>query len=164
VASVTTIVQCARHPEVQTALRCSRCETPICPKCMIQTPIGARCADCARVTRSPVYVLSPTVLLRAAMAALVGGVAMGLVWGFILLPFTVGVFSIFIGAGLGYGFTRMMEFATGRKRGPGVIAFAMAGILLAWVMQPLFFVPFNFALYGLVAVAIGMYFAYQNLK
>jgi hypothetical protein len=98
------------------------------------------------------------------MAALVGGVAMGLVWGFILLPFTVGVFSIFIGAGLGYGFTRMMEFATGRKRGPGVIAFAMAGILLAWVMQPLFFVPFNFALYGLVAVAIGMYFAYQNLK
>jgi len=163
-APVSMVVQCARHPEVETALRCSRCETPICPRCMIQTPIGARCPDCARISRSPVYTLSPAVMLRAGLAAVIGGVAMGLIWRLILLPFTVGFFSIFIGAGLGYAFTRMMEFATGRKRGAAVVALAMAGIALAWVMQPLLGVPFGFARYGLVAVGIGMYFAYQNLK
>lgn len=43
-----TTVPCARHSKVQTALRCSRCETPICPKCMVQTPVGLRCPDCAK--------------------------------------------------------------------------------------------------------------------
>ncbi len=161
---VSMVVQCARHPGVETALRCSRCETPICPRCMIQTPIGARCPDCARLSKSPVYTLTPTTLVRAGVAALIGGVAMGLIWRLILLPFTVGLFSIFIGAGLGYGFTRMMEFATRRKRGPGVVALAMGGIALAWAMQPLLGVPFEFARYGLVAVGIGMYLAYQNLR
>src|SRR5262245_41825997 len=55
--SGAAVVQCARHPEVETALRCSRCDTPICPRCLIQTPVGARCRDCARLARSPVYTM-----------------------------------------------------------------------------------------------------------
>jgi len=44
-----------------------------------------------------------------------------------------------------------------------VVAFAIAGIVLAWGMLP-FFVPMRVALYGLVAVGIGAYMAYQNLR
>ncbi len=154
---------CARDPGVETALRCSRCETPICPRCLVQTPVGARCRDCARVARSPIYVLSRGHMLRAGVAALVGGVVMGLAWGLILLPFTFGIFGIFVGAALGYGFTRVMNFATGLKRGPAVVGFAIAGIVIAWAML-LLFLPVRIALYGLVAVAIGAYFAYQNLR
>ena len=37
------VVACATHPNVQTALRCGRCDTPICPKClaMASTSPGA---------------------------------------------------------------------------------------------------------------------------
>jgi hypothetical protein len=157
------IVMCPRDPGVETALRCSRCETPICPKCMVQTPVGARCRDCARITRSPIYTLTPVHALRAGAASLIGGVVMGLIWGFVLLPFSVGFFSIFIGAGLGWVFTKGMEFATNRKRGPGVVAFAVVGILIAWGMQFLFVDP-RVAMYGLVAAGVGIYFAYQNLR
>ena len=157
------VVACARDPEVQTALRCSRCETPICPKCMVQTPVGARCKACAQIARSPVYTMTSGVMLRAGVAAVLGGVVMGLIWGFVLLPFSVGFLSIFIGAGLGYAFTRVMEFATGRKRGPVVAGFAMGGIGIAWGMQFLF-VPTGIALYGLVAVGVGVYMCYQNLR
>lgn len=160
---MTAIVKCPRDPEVDTALRCSRCETPICPRCLIQTPVGARCRDCARIVKSPVYTLSGGHVARAAGAALVGGVVMGLIWGFVLLPFTFSYLSILIGAVLGYGFTRVMELATGRKRGPFVVAFAIGGIVLAWAMLP-FFVPLRVALYGLVAVGVGAYMAYQNLR
>ncbi len=160
---VTTVVQCPRDPGVETALRCSRCDTPICPKCFIQTPVGARCRDCARLHKSPVYTLSSAHLIRAAAAAVIGGVIMGLIWGFVLLPFTVGIFSIFIGAGLGYAFTRALDLATGRKRGPAVVTFAMLGIAIAWSMQFLFVDP-RFAMYGLVAAGVGAYFAYQNLR
>ena len=157
------VVSCPRDPGVQTALRCSRCEKPICPKCLIQTPVGARCRDCARIAKSPVYTMTNGVMARAATASVVGGVVMGLIWGFILLPFSVGFFSIFVGAGLGYAFTRMMELATGRKRGPMVVGFATFGIAIAWSMQLLFVDP-RVALYGLVAAGVAIYFAYQNLR
>jgi hypothetical protein len=160
----TLVVDCPRDPGVETALRCSRCETPICPKCLIQSPVGARCRDCARVTKSPVYTLTPGQYARAGTAGVLGGLMMGLVWGFVLLPFSFGFFSIFLGVGLGIAFTRVMQFATGNKRGPAVVGFAIAGIVIAWAMQPLLFVEPRAAMYGLVAVGVAVYFAYQNLR
>jgi hypothetical protein len=38
---------CSRHPKVETGLKCGRCGTPICPRCMVYTPVGIRCPDCA---------------------------------------------------------------------------------------------------------------------
>ena len=38
---------CARHPKVETLLRCGRCDTPICPKCMVHAGVGIRCPECA---------------------------------------------------------------------------------------------------------------------
>src|SRR5215210_2428458 len=71
-------LRCATHPRVETYLRCGRCETPICPKCLIQTPVGTRCRACARLRRLPMYDLSPRFLLRGSLAGLaaasVGGV------------------------------------------------------------------------------------------
>ncbi|GBD22812.1 hypothetical protein HRbin29_00457 [bacterium HR29] len=158
-----TEVPCPRHPETVTALRCSRCEAPICPRCSIQTPVGARCRECARVVRSPVYTLGASHIARAFGAAIVGGAVMGLVWAFVLLPFTFGFLAIFIGAGLGWAFTRLVDLATGRKRGPITIAAASLGIVLAWGVLLLFIEP-RVALYGLVAVGIGIYLAYANLR
>ena len=157
------VAQCARHPEVETALRCSRCETPICPRCLVQTPVGARCKECARIAKNPIYTLTTGAALKAAGASVVGGVVMGLIWGLILLPFTFGLLSIFVGAGLGWVFTRLLEVVTRRKRGPYVVGFAVGGIAIAWAMQ-LLFVPARVALYGLVAAAVAVYFAYQNLR
>lgn len=161
--AVSAIVECPQHPGTETALRCSRCETPICPRCLVHTPVGARCRSCARIVRSPIYTLSPSGYLRAALASAIGGVVMGLIWGAILLPISFGFVGIFIGAGLAYAFTRVLDLATGRKRGPVVVGFAIAGICLAWAMQ-LLFVPFGVARLGLLAVAVGAYLAYQNLR
>ena len=112
-----TVVECPRDPGVETALRCSRCETPICPACLIQSPVGARCRDCAKMVRNPIYTLNSAQMVRAGAAAIIGGIVMGLIWGFVLLPFTFGsiFFVIILGAGLGFAFTKVMEFATGSK-------------------------------------------------
>ncbi|CAN5829773.1 hypothetical protein BH23ACT12_BH23ACT12_07270 [soil metagenome] len=40
---------CARHPRSTTLIRCCNCNTPICVKCMNETPVGMKCPDCARV-------------------------------------------------------------------------------------------------------------------
>ena len=39
---------CARHKKTATRLHCGRCETPVCPRCVVQSPAGIRCRDCAR--------------------------------------------------------------------------------------------------------------------
>jgi len=158
-----TEVPCPRHPDILTALRCSRCETPICPRCSVQTPVGARCRACARIARSPVYTLGVRHVVRAFAAAIVGGAFMGLVWAFVLSPFTYGFLAIFIGAGLGWAFTRLIDIATGKKRGPVTIAAASLGILIAWGVL-LLVIELRVALYGLVAVGIGIYLAYANLR
>ena len=47
VYDVSTL-HCVNHPNVETSLRCNRCERPICPRCAVLTPTGYRCKDCVR--------------------------------------------------------------------------------------------------------------------
>lgn len=47
----TTIPYCYAHPGRETALRCKRCERPICPTCAVRTPTGYMCKDCVRERR-----------------------------------------------------------------------------------------------------------------
>ena len=39
---------CYRHPDREVAVRCGRCDRPICLRCTVEGPVGARCRDCAR--------------------------------------------------------------------------------------------------------------------
>lgn len=102
-------------------------------------------------------------MARAMGVALVGGIAMGVLWGTIGVWFSFGIFVILVGIALGYAFTRMMDLATRGKRGPAIVALAIGGILIAWGMQFLF-VPAELARFELLAVGVGAYFAYQNLR
>lgn len=41
-------LSCARHPAVETRLRCSACDDPICTDCAREAAVGYKCPPCAR--------------------------------------------------------------------------------------------------------------------
>lgn len=42
---------CYRHPDERTGVRCTRCDRPICPQCMIPAPVGFHCPECVEDAR-----------------------------------------------------------------------------------------------------------------
>ncbi|MGH3327578.1 MAG: rhomboid family intramembrane serine protease [Streptomycetales bacterium] len=39
---------CYRHPGRETHIRCTRCDRPICPDCMVSAAVGFQCPGCVR--------------------------------------------------------------------------------------------------------------------
>ncbi|GAA0562774.1 rhomboid family intramembrane serine protease [Paractinoplanes ferrugineus] len=42
----STAPVCYRHPSRETYLRCTRCDRPICPDCMVEASVGHQCPEC----------------------------------------------------------------------------------------------------------------------
>ena len=105
--------RCARHAAVQTVLRCSRCDTPICPRCLVQTPVGARCPTCANPTRLPTFEVTGGVFLRATGAGVAAGAMLGAIWS--VLPLG-GFLALLPAAGAGYALGEVVSRAANRKR------------------------------------------------
>jgi len=160
-------MQCAAHPSVETELACGRCGKPICPRCLVQTPVGARCRECARVRRLPTYHISATFLLRGLGAALVAGAVLGLLWR-LLFPFGFGFFfGFFVALGLGYAVGESVSLATNRKRGPPLQVIAAAGVVVAYFVRNLLsgegVIPTD-DLFGYVVVGVGVAVAIGRLR
>ena len=124
------VVPCAADPHVETALRCGRCDTPICPRCLIMTPVGARCRPCARLRTNPLYDVRPLHYLRALAAGLVVALFGGLVAQSI--PFLGLLALMFVGWFTG----EAVSAAANRKRGTGLVAVAVVATLFGTLAGP----------------------------
>src|SRR5690242_2155222 len=117
-------MQCASDPAVETELRCGKCGTPICPRCLVQTPVGARCRECANLRRPVLYTVSPLLLVRAAAAGLCVAVGVGLLWAWLLpdLARTLGFLVFIAAAGYGWLVAEAIGRAAKRRRGTAMRA------------------------------------------
>ena len=115
---------CYRHPQTETVLRCGRCDNPICTKCAVFGPVGARCRECGRLAHDPLTSFTPRQLVLGIMVSLLAGAAAGFISGYI------GYFSIIVGYFAGRFVADAVTRVIGYKRGPVMLAILFSGILI----------------------------------
>lgn len=168
--SVTTY--CETHPDVESELRCGRCERVICPRCLVHTPGGVRCRDCAQLRRPVMYELSTEHYIRGALAGILVGTAIGLVGGLLLPPTSRIAFfglllAVFAGMGAGSLMAEAITRATRGKRGLAVQWMAMNGLLIAGLVRLVISGELDAVtrdLFGLFTVGIAMVVAWGRLR
>ncbi|HEX5322548.1 MAG TPA: hypothetical protein VFW40_02100 [Capsulimonadaceae bacterium] len=117
-------MQCYRHPKIETAVSCGKCDRPICTKCMIPGPAGMRCPECASLRKTALYQIHPGRLALAIVAGLVTGVI-----GAMILT-AIGFFVFFIGPIYGTAVAEAVLRASGRKRGRMIEAIGIGSIMV----------------------------------
>ena len=110
---------CTVHPTVETALRCNKCNRPMCTKCARRTPVGYRCKECVRGQLQVFYNAQPLdlviqgvvsfvlSLIGATLASLIGG---GMFWIFWII-------GLAVASGAGALIADIAHRAAGRRRG-----------------------------------------------
>lgn len=158
-------MKCTYHPKVETELRCSKCGKPICPRCMVQTPVGARCPDCARVQRAPTYQVSSRHYLIAAGVGLGAALLLGLGWSMVTLFIRFAYLNLVVAAGVGWVSGELISRSVNRKRSVALAVIAAAAVGISYLIG--IFLPWGwqvFHLFDLLALALGVYVAVTRIR
>jgi hypothetical protein len=165
-------VPCAAHPNVRTTLSCGKCGKPICPRCMVQTPVGARCPQCAGLKTLPTFRVYGQYYLRAAGTAVAAAVVVGALWGFIETILPTYFFTLIMAMGIGWVMGELVSLAVNRKRGTWLAIIGGAGVVLSFGVSYLIefiragFIQFSLyqIIFTLVTIGVGVYFAVNRLR
>jgi len=155
-------LRCARHPNTETVLRCGRCDTPICARCMVMSPVGARCPTCAQVKRFALM-LKPLEVAKAVAFGLVVA-AIGSVIA-TLIPFLGPLFGFAI---VGFAVGEVVAIGGNRKRVPALGYIAIGCLLVGYelgfaILLMTRGIPLGFALQAPISAAIGNLFTLAGL-
>lgn len=145
--SNTGLGVCYRHPEIETGLRCNRCNRFICPKCAKRTPVGFRCPECIREQEDKYYtggnadyviaavIAFPLSLITAALFVFILGQL-----GFFFLQLII---AFFVAPAITGGIAEAVRWGVGRRRSRylrhiviGCLVVATAPFLLLFLFTP----------------------------
>lgn len=158
----TTGTTCARHPDTPTRLACSRCDTPICPRCSVDAVVGQHCPSCARQQRPTVRRGRPQQYAKAAGLGLAAAAAAAVV-----LPAVMGLrFLAWIATGfIGFGIATAVLRGAGNNRADPfrslAVGLSLAAVLGASLIASGSILPRGHAL-GIVFYLAAAYGAYTR--
>lgn len=158
---------CYRHPTRETLVYCTNCERPICTDCMITTPVGMKCPDCAKQSAKARGALPASTVGRTLAAAVVSACAVAVLDIFVLQE--IAFFRIIAAYAIGVGVAEVVRWSAGGFRDPLVTRCAAGAALIG------FLIPIGLDLldgviggptlaYGLVAAAAAAFAAARRAE
>ena len=154
-------MRCYRHPDRETRVSCATCGRPICTECMVQTEVGIKCPDDARMPRGArAGVMKKDQLLRSLLAGVAVALLGAAVVYYVLLQ--IGFGRLIISALAGWGAGIFVHRAGGRNGGP--LAMIISGVAVALAFAPALVLPMLNGVFpvrllfpALVAVGFAVY-------
>lgn len=137
----------------------------------MQTPVGARCPDCAKLYKLPTFQVTPQYYLRAIGTASGMAIACGFAWGAIsgVMPFIF--LNFLLAAAVGYAIGEVVSLSVNRKRGTKLAIIAGVAVAVSYVVSlfspwGMALVLFNlrFLIIDLLALALGIFVAVTRLR
>jgi hypothetical protein len=159
---------CSFCNKTSTDLQCSKtgCENYICPSCLEQTPVGARCPDCAQMKKNPLYDPSNKELVVSAFAGILVSMLSGIVFsliinivGKIILPGFI-LLIIPLGA-IGYLTGITIERTSKFKKSTSLQIIAGISVLMGSIIYSNVFL---FSIPGLIGLILGVYLALYRVR
>jgi hypothetical protein len=146
-----TTLYCANHPNVETALRCNRCDKAICAKCAVKTPTGYRCKECVKsqmkIFDTAVWYDYPLGFIAAAFLSLIASFLMSLLGGIGY----IGLIIVFVGAPTaGVIIAEGARTVVQRHRSQALFATILAGVVFGALPSVIANVFFGFQLFPLI--------------
>ena len=152
-------MRCANHPDTETQLRCSRCGKPICVRCVIQTPVGGRCKQCAGLKKPPMFQVGPLRFAKAATYGLVAALLGGLLWAQVGIGFGMMVsvlLLLLVGYLVGEGVSRGADRRVSRGLMVLAVALTLVAALAGQVITLLIRLPDAIPLAARLEIAVGL--------
>jgi hypothetical protein len=147
---------CANHPNIETMLKCNRCDKPICSKCAVLTPTGYRCTDCIKLQQkifdTAIWYDYPSVFIVVLILSYLGsllGAWISLRFGFFII-----IAALFIAPAIGGGIAEIARRITKRRRSKRLFILAAIAAIVGCIPVSLQLLG-NFYLFGLIYQ--GMY-------
>ena len=125
------IIYCANHPQVETSLRCSRCEKPICSRCAVLTPTGYRCKECVRGQQK----VFESALRRDYVVAFIIAFLLSFLGAWFIPDFIL--FALLLSPVAGGLIAEVVRLAVRRRRSPNLFKTAAVGSLLGGLIVAL---------------------------
>jgi hypothetical protein len=95
---------------------------------MVETPVGARCRECARINKLPTFQVSRKQMLISSCVGLLIAVAYGFLWGIVSVYINFIILNLLLGAAAGFVISEGMSRVINRKRGTKLAI--IAGIMV----------------------------------
>ncbi len=161
------IGKCYRHPEVETGLRCNKCNKYICTRCAVRTPVGFRCPDCIREQEDKYYSGNNLDYIIAAVIALpLSLVAAGLFtfilgrigWFFIIL-----IVGIFVAPAIAGFIAEAVRWGVGKRRSR-YLRHIVAGSLILGTAPFLLLGLFTGGLWGIILPGMLIFLGWATIS
>ena len=158
---------CDSHPEVETGLTCVRCGKYICPNCMVQTAVGARCRKCSKTQTLSLYAISLRQYIVAFVVSVSISVVVGIAWGFLLVQIgRIFFLPWLLAMCAGYAIGESVTTSVNRKRGSGLAAVSVLGVIIAFVLAIVIGSRFSVSdlVFGLLFLCVAIYITISRTR
>jgi hypothetical protein len=157
---VVEIMHCYRHPKRETRVSCAACGRPICTECMVQTEVGIKCPEDARLPRGARAGAMKGNQIAKTFLAGIAVALVGIPVAYVILQ--IGFGRLILSGLAGYLAGTLIHRAGGRNGGP--LAMVISGVAVAIAYAPFVVVPIlngnvpvHYIFPALVAVGFAIY-------